>query len=311
VLDFFQAKDIERALSYPTLVDALKQGFSRPGFTPDRTVSSYDGVTLLTKPSFGAQQSGVKLVTVSPSNSSKNIPTIQGVYYLFDTSTGEPLAIMDAQSLTNIRTAAASVLAASFLASPDARSLLVVGSGELSPYMIAAYCACFPIQHVLVYGRDSSKALKTIERLGSIPAEVQIAENLESAAMQADIISCVTSSTIPLILGKWLHAGQHVDLVGAFTPEMRESDIEAIRRSQLFVDNLSTAFSSGDLSIPLNEGVITEQDIQGDLFSLCSDGEEQLLHSANQITLFKSVGHALEDLIAAQLVYKFFQNKPS
>lgn len=306
MLDFFQESDIRAALKYPQLVSSLQKGFADPGFTPDRTISHYNGMTLLTKPSFDSDYGGIKLITVNPRNVGKSIAPIQGVYYLFDGETGAPRAVFDAKALTNMRTAAASVLAANYLALENSESLLVVGTGHLSADVVTAYCSSFQIKKVRVYGRSLEKAKKVVASLGHVAADIQAVSVLPEAAQDADIISCVTSSTTPLIHGEWLREGQHLDLAGAFTPEMRETDTDAIRKCNVYVDNRSTAFTSGDLYIPLKESMFSERDIVGDLFELSSKTVAGRRRD-DQITIFKSVGHALEDLIAAKMVYRYFK----
>lgn len=305
MIAFYQSEDIHKALDAVKLVDALDKAFAKPGYTPDRSVITHEGLALLTKPSFNQTHGGVKLITVSPSNAKKSIAPIQGIYYLFDVETGQPKAVMDAKSLTNLRTAAASVLAAKYLAVPDPRTLLVIGTGQLSPYVITSYCSWFQIETVLLYGRNLKRTQAVSQFVTEQGIPCQTVVDLADAVRTADIVSCVTSSTHPLIIGEWLQEGQHLDLIGSFTPEMREADTDAVLKSRLYVDNRSTAFTSGDLFVPKSEGRITTADIQGDLFELCSGNVEGRI-SNDEITLFKSVGHAMEDLIAAELVYSYY-----
>lgn len=245
---------------------------------------------------------GVKIVTVNPANSQKNLPGIQGIYYLCDATSGLPIALIDAKTLTNWRTAATSALAASFLAPKSASRLLVIGTGSLASYLIDAHCSIRPIEEVMVWGRTREKAEALVKQKQSQHNKLIVVDNLEEAVGQADVISAATFSKQPLILGDWLRPGQHIDLVGSYRPDMREADDKVLLRSSVFVDNIDTApKESGDLSIPIANKTISLSYIKGDLFQLCK-GEVSGRQSEDEITLFKSVGHALEDLVAAQLI---------
>lgn len=298
---------VERVLQPADLVERLRQGFAGGAVVPPRhhhTVEHPGGeaATLLLMPAWQVgRHIGVKLVTVFPSNGERGLPAVMGIYLLSDAMTGQPLALIDGPMLTLRRTAAASALAASYLARPDAGRLLMVGTGALAPHLIAAHAAVRPIRAVTLWGRDPAKARALAERLSRPELPVSAAEDLEEAVAKADVISCATLSKEPLVRGQWLRPGQHLDLVGAFTPAMREADDEAVRRSRVFVDSLEGATrEGGDIVQPLQSGALTLEAIQGDLFRLCR-GEGPGRRGEEEITLFKSVGHALEDLVAAQL----------
>jgi ornithine cyclodeaminase len=245
---------------------------------------------------------GVKIVNVAPSNHKINLPSIQGVYYLLNAITGYPKAIMDAKALTNWRTAASSALAAEYLALKEASSLLMVGAGALAPYIIDAYSAIRNLNHLMIYDIIKEKAQAIARHKNNQFAKITIVEDLEEASPHADIISVATLSKTPVIKGSWLRPGQHIDLIGSFKPNMREADNDVLRKSKIYVDSIEMApKESGDLVIPLSERIISISDIQGDLFQLCQ-GKTKGRITEDEITLFKSVGHALEDLVAAQLV---------
>jgi ornithine cyclodeaminase len=302
------SEEVKAALDFPSLVEALREGFRRDVAAPVRhhhTIPRTDepDATLLLMPAWqSGRHVGIKIVTVTPGNAARSLPAVMGIYLLNDWQTGAPLALIDGPMLTLRRTAAASALGASYLAREDAGRLLMVGTGALAPHLIEAHAAVRPIRRVQVWGRTPAKAGAVADAVRRDGLEVEVAEDLEAAARGADVISCATLSREPLIRGDWLQPGVHVDLVGAFTPEMREADDEAIRRARVFVDTRAGATKEGgDIVQPLKSGALKETDIAADLFAL-TRGERPGRGGAAEITLFKSVGTALEDLAAAQLV---------
>ncbi|GHE86629.1 ornithine cyclodeaminase family protein [Thalassotalea profundi] len=302
-------EQVNNALDFSTLVPALKQAFTTDICVPSRLHYDMENpkasreTTLLMMPAWQAGDvAGVKLVTVAPDNGLKNLPSIQGTYLLFDINNGSIKAMMDAPALTAKRTAAASALASQFLSREDSKSLLIVGTGTLAPQLIAAHTNVRPINQVYVWGRTLAKAQAVCEQVSELNIECIPVDDIQSYAKQVDIISCATLSTTPLIFGHWLQPGQHVDMVGAYRPDMREMDDACLVGNKIFVDNFDGALrETGDIAIPLKTGIISKKDIKADLFSLCK-GEYQVNRKASDITIFKSVGHALEDLIAAKLV---------
>ena len=301
------AADVEAALDFESLVERLRQAFRRDIVVPLRhhhTVETPQGVdaTLLLMPAWQTgRHIGIKMVTIFPGNAERGLPAVMGAYLLLDGETGSPLAMIDGPMLTARRTAAASALAASYLARPDCERLLMVGTGTLAPQLILAHAAVRPIRNVLVWGRTEDKAAKLAKRLNRSDFRVQHTTDLEDAARGAHIISCATLSAEPLIAGEWLQNGQHLDLVGGFRPDMRETDDMAIRRARVFVDTRAGACKeAGDIVQPLESGVLDPDDIAADLFEL-TRGERAGRRFYDQITLFKSVGTAIEDLAAAQL----------
>lgn len=319
---FIGPEQIQQSLDFPSLVAALKTAFASDIETPLRqhfdipNPESSRETTLLMMPSWQAGSNiGVKLITVTPESFKFQLPSIQGMYVLFDAVKGSVKATMDAPALTAKRTAAASALASQFISRPDSRRLLMVGTGTLAPQLIQAHCAVRPIDEVLVWGRDAAKAHAVVDSLASClsmaDTKVSVCESLEAGVKQVDIVSVATLSQQPLILGQWLQAGQHVDLVGAYRPDMRESDNEVMQRARIVVDSYQGACKeNGDIAIPLKEGIISRDDIEADLFSLCKK-EVSFVRQDNDITVFKSVGHALEDLAAAQLMVAKIEAEPS
>jgi len=312
VLDAAQTR---AALPWDSLVKALADMFARGCVMPVRhhhevEVPGEADATLLLMPAWQpGDYIGVKMVSVFPGNQGRGLPAIHGSYLLSSGRTGELLAIVDGGELTARRTAAASALAARYLAREDASRLLMVGTGRLSTNVIEAHAAVRPIRHVTIWGRDTKKAEATARDLDLKDIEISVATDLASAAREADVISCATLSSEPLILGDWLKPGSHLDLIGAFKPTMRETDDRAVSRASIFVDTREGALSEGgDIVQPLRAGVITAEAIRADLFELAR-GKHTGRTSPDEITLFKSVGAALEDLAGAVLAFEAHRAK--
>lgn len=308
----FDAAAIEAATPYPVLIEAIGEAFREDGTSPNRhhheipTGTGDDG-TLLIMPSWSdGGQFGVKLATVYPMNSAKDLPTVNGLYVLFDSETGVPQATFDAAMLTARRTAAASAFAASKLARPDAASMLMIGTGRLSHNLIEAHSTVRPIRNIRVWGRSQSKAAAVVEKVrGSCNAVVAVATDLEAACREADIISAATLAREPLIRGSWLEPGVHIDLVGSFTPDMRETDTDVFRRANVvYVDTLEGAQTeAGDILAAVDDGAIGWDALVGSLDDLART-DDLARPGAHEITVFKSVGVGLEDLAAARLCFK-------
>lgn len=309
-----QAREIDALLSPGPLVDALAAAFAGEATVPERHHHEIHrpgrpDATLLLMPAWTAPGEGgrdgflgVKIVSVNPDNPARGHPTVVGSYLLMSGESGAPIALMDGVALTLNRTAAASALAARFLARPEARRLTMVGAGALAPYLVAAHAAVRPIEAVTVWNRRPETAAALAERLTRQGLAATATDDLEAAVAGADVVSCATLSDVPLVAGAWLRPGTHLDLVGAFRPSMRECDDEAVRRARVFVDTRVALVEGGDLAQPIAAGVIGADDVAGDLFELCR-GTRVGRRSADEITLFKSVGTALEDLAAAAHVY--------
>lgn len=307
-LRFISDEELTRALSYNALIDAIEQAFRDDINVPKRhhhTLARPGAdATLLLMPAWSSGYLGCKIVSVFPDNAWIGRPSVYGTYLLASAETGEPLAAMNGTLLTAWRTAAASALAARYLARKDASRLLVIGAGALAPHLVKAHKSARNIVHVTIWNRTPENAITLSERLADEGHRVSVADDLENAVRSADIISCATLSTEPLIRGNWLAPGAHVDLVGAFTPEMRETDDVAVTKALLYVDTRAGGLSeAGDIVNPLRRGIIAENDIRGDLFDLCR-GAVPGREDQAAITLFKSVGTGIEDLAAAMLVWR-------
>lgn len=307
-IPYFTAETIARHLDYKSLVAALRAAFAADWTVPVRhhhgiKIPGEPDQTLLLMPAWeGGKSVGIKIVTVTPGNGGRDLPAVQGIYLLLDGLTGVPKGLMDGKALTVRRTAAASALAASYAARHDASTHLMIGAGALSQPLIEAHRAVRPITKNMLWARDFAKAEAQVAKLATAGIEVEAVRDLESAVKKADIISTGTLSYEPLVKGLWLRPGQHLDLVGAFLPEMRESDDEAVRRSTVFVDTREGALKeAGDIVQAIKSGALTPERISADLFDLAR-GVHKGRKSADEITLFKSVGTALEDLAAAKLL---------
>lgn len=312
-LRFVSAGEIDRLLDFPTLIDALEVAFRARIEVPVRhhhAIARPDGeAMLLLMPAWtagGIEEDvlGTKLVTVFPGNGARGLDSVTGLYILNSAATGEPFAVMDGKRLTLWRTAAASALAARFLARADASRLAVIGAGALAPHLARAHASVRPIRSVTIWNRTLAKAEKLAETLRAEGFDARAEADRGAAISGADIVTSATLSSEPLVEGQYLRPGQHVDLVGGFTPAMREADDEAIRRSRVYVDTRAGAGKeAGDIVVPLKTGILAADGVQGDLFELAA-GRAGGRRNDSEITLFKSVGTAIEDLAAAALVWK-------
>jgi ornithine cyclodeaminase/alanine dehydrogenase-like protein (mu-crystallin family) len=304
---YFSGESIEKATDFKSLIAALKAGFCNQDLqipmrhhhdfpNPEEGTDS----TLLLMPAFNpGRDLGVKIVTVSPNNGKFDMPAIQGIYLYLDAHKGNIKAMLDAKALTAKRTAATSALASSFLSRPDSSSLLMLGTGALSSNLILAHAAVRPIKKVYVWGRNISKAQAIVDQLAGHDFEISAVADYRQVIGQVDIISTATLSATALVFGADLQPGQHLDLVGAYKKDTREADDQAVIRSRVFIDTYQGGLKEGgDIVIPMANGTLKREDIQADLFELCL-GQKIGRETQTEITFFKSVGHALEDLVAA------------
>jgi alanine dehydrogenase len=308
-LIFIDAAGVLRSLPYPELIDALERGFAEDDHVaPLRTTHTFGEKSaglksLLMMPCWEEGRNlGVKLVTVFPGNAGTALPTVNAIFALFDAKTGRPVAILDGEMLTARRTAATSALAARLLAAPTASRLLMVGTGALCAQMIRAHAAVRQLTSIRIWGRSVAKVQEKASGLGDLSAHVSGTGDLAGSARWADIICCATTACEPIIRGEWLRPGQHLDLVGGFRPNMREVDDAAIATASIFVDTRAGVLAeAGDLVQPIAAGLVAESDVKADLADLCRRSKPGRTN-ASEITLFKSVGTAVADLIAARLV---------
>ncbi len=305
-LRFFSTEQIHQALDYPSLIDALRDMFASQAQVPLRhthSIGDHDGGKLLLMPAWrNGAAIAVKIVTVFPNNRDHGVNTVAATVLLMDGVTGHPIALFDGEALTLRRTAAAAALASSYLSRPDAETLVIVGAGQLAPFMAHAHCAVRPIQRVLVWARRPEAALQLVARLVEEGLPAAAARDLPGALEQADIVSCATTSSEPIVYARDLKAGVHIDLAGGFTPAMREVDDAVVQSSKIFVDTFAGALvEAGDLVQPLAAGLIERCQVLAELADLAC-GRHAGRGDPGERTLFKSVGTALEDLAAACLV---------
>jgi ornithine cyclodeaminase/alanine dehydrogenase-like protein (mu-crystallin family) len=303
---FFDAEQVHRALGFGALADAIAAMLRSPAVAPLRHVHALSPTdTLLLMPAWSDGENGalgVKLVTVMPGNRERQSATVNAIYVLLDRAKGEPLAAIDGDALTVRRTAAASLLAARSRARPDAKNVLIIGTGRLAPYMARAHCHGRDVVRLHVWGRNGVGAQTTAQMLRDEGLPAQAVDDLEQAVREADIVSCATTAIAPVVHGAWLQPGCHLDLVGGFRRSMREADDAAVARARVYVDTYAGALAeAADIVEPLERGVIARSDVLGELAQLVR-GEVRGRAAADEITLFKSVGTALEDLAAAHLL---------
>lgn len=307
-MEFFDAAAVRAATPWPALMAAIAEVLGDPyAVAPERhvhTLALPDGAqgSFLVMPAWrSGDVIGVKAVTYFPTNAGAAAPTVNAGYLLFDGQSGRLVASLDGDELTLRRTAAVSALATRHLARPDAGRLLVVGTGQLASAVARAHSHGRRVMSLEVWGRNARRADDVAGALAEQGLPARAVEDLDAAVARAELITCVTGATEPLIAGRLLQPGAHLDLIGSFRPDMREADDDAVRRAAVFVDTRPGALLAGDLARPLAAGVIDETAVVADLADLVS-GRHAGRAAPEQVTLFKSSGFALADLAAAQLV---------
>lgn len=312
---YLEAAQVVESLSMSGLIRSMRETYQEQATIPQRNVmpleeGKYDAFALL--PAWSESLITVKAFTYFPNNYLEGKDSLSSKIMAFNRADGEPLALLDGKALTYWRTAAASALAADYLARKDASTLIICGTGNLAPYIAWAYAAVRPIKQVLVWGRDKQKALQTVARIQSgreywaMPVgahyTVDIIDSVDENLAEADIISCATGSKAPLFDGSLLKLGTHVDLIGNHDQTKRECDSETVARASVYVDSkINVLAEAGDLLIPIDEGIFCEREIKAELADLCS-GRQLGRTSQQEITLYKSVGSALADLAGVTFV---------
>ena len=296
-------------LAFARLVPALRAAFAAEAHVPPRHVHNIetggaDKGTVLIMPAWSdAGFLGIKTINVFPGNSARGLPGLHATYVLYDAHTGVPLAMMDGNELTARRTAAASALGASFLARTDARRLLVLGTGRIARLLPAAHASVRPIDEVRVWNHRPEGAEALAAQWRAEGFDAQATTDLEVAVREADIVSCATLATTPLVHGEWLASGSHLDLIGSFTPGMREADPRCFEGARTFIDTTEALQKAGELLDAIAAGTLRADAVQGTLAALCR-GERAGRTGREERTVFKAVGSALEDLTAATLVWQ-------
>jgi ornithine cyclodeaminase len=297
------------ALPFPALIAAIEGMALAPCTVPPRmtlrvAARAGAGMTTLVMPAWLADRYfGIKTVHIAPDNAQQGLPSLHASYQLFDARSGALLAMIDGNELTARRTAAVSALAAARLAPARAHRLLVVGAGRVAEVLPDAYAAVLPIERVDVWARRAEPAQALVARWRMRGLQADVAGDLSAAARGASIVSCATLAREPLMRGAWLARDAHLDLIGAFTPEMCEADADCFAHATVYVDNLDALEKSGDLLAPLRAGTLRAADVRGDFAALCALPDDGSGRPSGR-TVFKSVGTALADLAAAVLVYE-------
>ncbi len=288
---------------WPLFVDAIDAGHALPKAEVQDVFLGPPGNTLLSRAArIEGIGFGVKSVTVIAENTQRNLPSVQGGMIVFDEQTGTPKALIDSALITDLKTAADSALGARYLARPDAQHMVVLGAGSVAGNVIAAYRQIFPdLAQFTLWNRTYAKARALAETLQATGLPVYATADLSEAVAQADIVTCATMSIDPILKGKWLRPGTHVDLIGAFRPDMREADDAVLTRAQIYVDSRDTTLAHiGELKLPLEAGLITQADILADLYQLKAQGPVN--RTPDTITVFKNGGGAHLDLMIANAI---------
>ena len=316
-MDWIQQEFIEEHVDFSELMTELKLAFRRNTIqSPPKSSYNYTGAkeakknTFLFMPAWDNKNVfGTKLITATSNNPILGLPYIQGMYILFDAKNGKPLIGMDAKVMTNYRTAATSALATSYLAKKKADSILIIGNGSLAPYFIRAHATVRKYSTIYLWGLDKKPSEVIKLKLEKENIEIRIIDDFKHVSNQVDVITCITSAKSPLLKQSNLGLGQHLDLVGSFTPEMHEVSTDVISNCTIYSDNIDTTpHHAGELVKAISEGKLTLDKIEGDLMSLCKDDEFKRKNNVEN-TLFKSTGMALEDLVIAQLIYKKYNEQ--
>jgi ornithine cyclodeaminase len=314
-MQIVDGETVHRRLDYPGLVEALRLAHrdeAPPEARAMLTGEPAGSAKFLCLLAWAPQDLiAVKLVGEFPQNTKRASPvaSVQGIVALFSGATGAPVFACDGASLTFRKTAADSALGVDLLARRDAAVLLVVGAGGLAPHVIAAHTSQRPsLRRVLVWNRDPARAADLVRRLDMPGVEPTAVADLDRAVARADIISCVTGSRQPLVRGALLRPGTHVDLIGSYLPEMRESDDDVMRRGRVFVDTRNECTRSGDIGQPLANGTISVASIEADLYELCS-GRRAGRRNDDEITVYKNNGGAHLDLYTARHLMRLFEER--
>lgn len=309
-MKFLDREAVHRLADYPAVIDSIAAIYATGCDAVDRMILSQptldgdQGDFLLQPAWLRGRAFGVKIANVFPGNEKRGFPSILGVYVLFDGNTGEVIGCIDGPAETNLKTACNSAVASRILARPDTSTMLMMGAGELAPYLIAAHASVRPIRHVLIWNRTFEKAEVLAARMNKPGFLVEAMTDPAEAAGRADLVSCATYSPEPILKGEWLKAGTHVDLVGSYRPDLRESDDEVIRKAgRLFVDERSSTVGiSGDAIEPLRKGLLQPGDIV-DLFEL-AQGRSPGRRTQDEVIVFKSGGGGHEDLATAMFLFE-------
>jgi len=300
-MQIVRAEDVEQRLDWLALTQALAAGHQLPQARISDHVLQRDNQTLLLRSAWiDGLGMAVKVATIFPGNAQKQLPSVQGNVLVYDDATGAPDAMVDFDLVTRFKTVGDSLLAASHLARPGSQRVLIVGAGRIAATAVAGYHSLWPEATFEVWNHRPESAHRLVATFDTDVA-IRAVADLEQAVQSADVISVATLSQQPVIEGRWLHAGQHLDLIGAFRPDMREADDEVMKRGRLFVDSRDTTIEHiGELAIPIASGVIKPSDVQADFYQLATG--QFTRRSEQDITVFKNGGGAHLDLMTAKYI---------
>jgi 1-pyrroline-2-carboxylate reductase [NAD(P)H] len=304
-------EQVYATLKFPDLIDALHQAYAQPFHMPPRNVyllddnpNNHDAFALL--PSWNHELIGVKAFTYFPANPRPQYQSLYSKILLFDRAHGEPLALVDGTSVTFMRTAGISGLASQLLSREDSKTLLLLGTGNLATFILSAQASVRPIERALVWGRTPANAQRIVDQMSQELPHIQfsVASDIRTACEVADIIVSATGSHEPLVLGDWVRPGTHTDFIGNHHATKRECDTALVLKSRVYADSRTNCFKeAGEILVPISEGVYRKEDIVGELTEMCA-GTIPLRQHADDITLFKSIGMAMSDLVGAGEVYR-------
>ena len=306
-MHFIAKEDVERLAPYGPLVEALAKGLGEPIECPPRSHfnPNHDASAVLIMPAWRPHQiMGTKIVSIWPGNNARGLSAVSAIYVVTSCKDGTPLAVIDGTELTLRRTAAAAALAARTLARPNSQRLLVLGTGALSAHLAMAHHSVFNLSEVTVWGRSLDKACGVVANLAEVGIAAQATSDLQLALANADIVAAATTASTPFIPSAWVMAGTHLGLIGAFTANMAEAELQLLPRAQLFADNRAAVLEKGgEVVQALRAGLIAQHDVLAELSELvASPAQINFRRAESDITVFKSVGFAALDLIAAEHV---------
>jgi len=290
-------------LPFATLIPSLRAAFVAGCEVPLRHNHTVGEGTVLLMPAWSDRYMGVKTVSIFSGNTRRGLPGLHSTYLLYDAATGAPLALIDGNEITSRRTAAASALAASMLARADARKLLVIGAGRVASLLPHAYRAVLPIEQIHIWDIDAAQAQRLAQSLRAEGIDARTTARVADVLSEVDIVTSATLSTVPLIERRHIAPGTHIDLIGGFTPQMREADDACFHGTSVFVDTAEATMKAGDLLHPIAAGMLRAEDVRADLTALCRGAHAGRI-SNDEITVFKAVGTALEDLAAAAICFE-------
>lgn len=306
-MQFFDQAAVAQALPYPALIEALAAGLQQPIQSPARSVYAPNGdnSAVLIMPAWKVQEiMGVKLVSIWPGNSARGQSAVSAVYVLISCADGTPIAVLDGTELTLRRTAAAAALSARMLARKNSQTLAILGTGSLSVPMAVAHASVLDCKTILVWGRDGKKTQAVVDRLALQGITAHASNDLQATLAQADVVSVASTANEPFIRSDWVRPGTHLSLMGAFTPTMAEAEPALMPRAQVFADSREAVLQKGgEVLQAIQQGLMAAADILAELAELAAQPQRAWRASDEAITVFKSVGFASLDLIAAELVF--------